>query len=434
MRNLFNIEKKWKFNVDKDESALGKVSHSETYIGVKAGMRIGDVGVRFNDSDWRVLDLPHDRRAEVGFDSNTTAVHGSKVRENVCYRKTFEISEEYKDKHFTLVFEGISVFADIYFNGSFIGRSTSAYSETVLDITPRMHFGDFTNTIAVKVDGKECEGWWYEGTGIYRHVRLFAKDPLHIAHNGIWINPTLEKDGNWKVSAEIELENSAYTESGGFTVGVELFDKNGTSVKTVEMPFALDSDEKKTAKLETAIENPELWDVDSPVLYRVVVRIIKNGEIIDEDSTNFGFRSFYFDNDKGFFLNGRRVFLKGVCCHQDHAGVGVALPDSIQEMRIKILKESGVNAYRCAHNTPAKEILDACDKYGILVMDENRRFETSDDTLENLRTMIKRDRNHPSVFMWSVYNEEPLQGTEEGRKIFARLKSVVKNLFTHPLH
>ena len=428
MRTLFNIEKNWKFKVDEDNASVVGKSHTETYQGVKAGCTMGESGLRFDDDGWRVVDLPHDRRVEVGFDENTTAVHGSKIRENVWYRKTFELPEEYKDKHFTLVFEGISVFGEIYFNGSLAGRSTSAYSETVIDITPRVHFGNRANTIAVKVDGKSCEGWWYEGTGIYRHVRLFAKDLLHIAHNGLWVNPVKGDDGKWTVFAEVEAENSGYTASGDFTVSVELFDKNGESAGKAEKASSLEFDEKGIVRLEMDVEDPELWDVDDPTLYKAVARIIKSGEVLDEDSTDFGFRTFYFDNDKGFFLNGRHLFLKGVCCHQDHAGVGVALPDSIQDMRIKILKESGVNAYRCAHNTPAKEILNACDKYGVLVMDENRRFEANDETITNIRTMVKRDRNHPSVIMWSIYNEENLQGTEEGRKIYARLKSVVKKL------
>ena len=251
---------------------------------------------------------------------------------------------------------------------------------------------------------------------------------LHIAHNGLWINPIKNDDGSWTVNAEVEVENSAYTESGEFTVRVALLDKNGNAVAEAETPFSLDFYEKKSAKLSLSVEAPTLWDVDDPTLYKAIVSIVKDGEAIDEDSTKFGFRTFYFDNEKGFFLNDRHLFLKGVCCHQDHAGVGVALPDSIHDMRIKILKESGVNAYRCAHNTPAKEILDACDKYGVLVMDENRRFEANDETVKNICTMVKRDRNHPSVIMWSIYNEEFLQGTEEGRKIYARLKSIVKKL------
>ncbi|MBP3332591.1 MAG: DUF4982 domain-containing protein [Clostridia bacterium] len=429
MRTLFNVERNWKFKVADDiSSSSGGLSHTETYTSVKTGYLSGEAGLRYNDDDWRTVDLPHDRRVEVGFDESTTAAHGSKIRENVWYRKTFEIPEEFKNKHFTLVFEGISVFANIYFNGSFAGRSTSAYSETVLDLTPRMKFGKLSNTLAVEVDGKSCEGWWYEGTGIYRHVRLYAKELLHIAHNGVWINPVKGDDGKWTVFAEIEAENSDYTESGEFTVEVELIDKNGNTVAKASKTDSLDFDEAKAVKLEIPAKDPELWDVDSPTLYKAVTRIIRGGELLDEEVTSFGFRSFYFDNDKGFFLNGRRLLLKGVCCHQDHAGVGVALPDSIHEMRIQTLKEYGVNAYRCAHNIPAKEILDACDKYGLVVMDENRRFETDSDTILNVRTMVKRDRNHPSVILWSLFNEEKIQGSDESRTIYARLKSIVKKL------
>jgi len=429
MRTIFNAEKDWKFKVDDEtaEKTVG-VSHSDIYGANQAGRVPGAAGFYCNDDDWQILDLPHDRRVEVGFDENTAAVHGSKVRENVWYRKTFDMPEEYKGKHFTFVFEGISVFANIYFNGSLAGRSTSAYSETAIDVTPRMRFGKNFNTISVEIDGKSCEGWWYEGTGIYRHVRLYVKEMLHIAHNGLWINPIKNDDGSWTVNTEVEVENSAYTESGDFTVSVELFDKCGKSVAIADKVSLLSGDEKGSIKLKMMVDAPELWDVDSPILYKAVARIYRDGELLDEDSANFGFRTIFFDRDNGFFLNGRSVFINGVCCHQDHAGVGVAVPDSIQEMRIKILKDAGVNAYRCAHNMHAKEILDACDKYGLLVMDENRHFEANEETLTNLRTMVKRDRNHPSVIMWSLYNEEGIQGTEESGAIFAKMKSAVKKL------
>ncbi len=431
MRTFFNADRSWKFSVDDEttEKTVG-VSHSEIYGANSAGRAPGAAGFSCNDDDWRTVDLPHDRRVEVGFDENTAAVHGSKIRENVWYRKTFDMPAEYKGKHFTLVFEGISVYANIYFNGSLAGRSTSAYSETALDITPRMRFGKTSNTISVEVDGKRCEGWWYEGTGIYRHVRLYAKEMLHIAHNGLWINPVKGDDGKWTVFAEIEAENSAYTESGDFTVEVELFDKNGVSVARAQRLSSLGGDEKSAVMLEIDVEDPDLWDIDDPCLYKAVARIYRGGELLDEDSTPFGFRTFYFDRDKGFFLNGRSAFINGVCCHQDHAGVGVAVPDSIQDMRIKILKDAGVNAYRCAHNMHAKEILDACDRYGLLVMDENRKFEANEETLVNVHTMVKRDRNHPSIIMWSLYNEEGIQGTEESGAIFAKMKSVIRKLDT----
>ncbi|MBE6607266.1 MAG: glycoside hydrolase family 2 protein [Ruminococcaceae bacterium] len=429
MRTLFNADKNWKFKaVDDTNIENGANSHAEIYSSVKTGAAHGEAGFKYNDDDWRIVDLPHDRRVEVGFDDSTPPSHGSKIRENVWYRKSFEMPTEYINKHFTLVFEGISVFSNIYFNGSLAGRSTSAYSETVLDITPRVKFGKSANLISVEVDGKSCEGWWYEGTGIYRHVKLYAKELLHIAHNGLWINP-VKGDGNkWSVFAEIEVENSAYTPSGEFTVEVELFDRYGESVAVAKKNNSMDFDETKTVKLEMTVEDPDIWDINEPNLYKAFARIYRENELLDEDSTNFGFRTFYFDNEKGFFLNGRHILLKGVCCHQDHAGVGVAVPDSIQDMRIQILKEWGVNAYRCAHNIPAREILDACDKYGILVMDENRRFEANDDTLLNIRTMVKRDRNHPSVIMWSIFNEEAIQGSEESSTLYARLKSAIKKL------
>ena len=428
MRKVLSVDKEWRLLVESTAVKEASLTHSQAYAGIKAGGMRGYAGVGYNDDAWRRVNLPHDAKVEAEFsETEGGSVHGGKKNEEYWYRKSFVMPEEYRDKHFTLVFEGISPYAEIFINGSRIETSISAYAESVLDITPRMHFGSKPNVIAVYVDGRKYEGWWYEGAGIYRHTKLYIKEMLHIAHNGLYVSPVKNEDGTWTVNAEVEVENSAYKEDS-FGVEVVLFDKDGAEIGKASAKGNVESDKSVMVKMQLPVEKPELWDVDNPVLYRAVCRVVKDGEAIDEEAVSFGFRTFNFDPDKGFSLNGKRMKLKGVCAHQDHAGVGVALPDSIHYYRIALLKEMGVNAYRCAHNWPAKEILDACDRLGVLVMDENRRFETMDKNIQILRTMIKRDRNHPSIIMWSMYNEENLQGTDEGHRIFCKLRSEVEKL------
>jgi beta-galactosidase len=252
---------------------------------------------------------------------------------------------------------------------------------------------------------------------------------MHIAHNGIFGKPVLKKGtkNSWTVEVETTLENSDYARNTA-AVRASVYDGETLVASHTEENIAVDGDTQRTILQKLSVSRPERWDVDNPKLYTLTVEVLKNGECVDSETTRIGFRTFSIDAEKGFFLNGRPLKIKGTCNHQDHAGVGVGVPDSVQYYRIKRLKEMGTNAYRCAHNLPAKEILDACDEIGLIVMDENRRFESRTEVLEYLDIMVKRDRNHPSVIFWSLFNEEPLQNTEEGAKIFRRMKSRVLKL------
>lgn len=427
-RTFFNMDKRWKFHLG-DLLSGENNSHADSYASCKAGGTKGAPADDFDDNDWRDVDLPHDYLIETPFDAQNRLSHGYKFRDNAWYRKQFTMDESLRGQHFLLCFDGLAVTAEIYFNGSLIARTGSAYAEFSMDITDRIHFGAQVNTLAVFIDGLTTEGWWYEGAGIYRHVRLFAKDPLHIAHNGLWIKPVLTPgtENDWTVECAITAENSAYEEDE-FTVRTTLYDGEEMVAQGTAGRCLIDSDATAVAKHLLTVKNPHRWDVDDPHLYRAVVELLHDGRVIDRDETRIGFRTIAASVEEGFLLNGRKLLLKGTCNHQDHAGVGVAVPDSIQYYRVRRLKEMGTNAYRCSHNMPSRAILDACDELGLVVMDENRRFESRPEVLEHLRTMVLRDRNHPCVVMYSLFNEEPLQISEEGKRIYKRMKSTVKKL------
>ena len=426
MRHEYYLDREWRF-LPGDGMTEAQKTHSDSYNSSKAGGERGIPSMSFDDSEWRMLNLPHDYLTETEFAKENLISHGYKTRHNAWYRKSFRLPAEFDGKHIFLSFEGIAVTARVYLNGSLMGRSFSAYAPLDIDITDRAFFGERVNTLVVYVDGLTTEGWWYEGAGIYRHVKLFVKEPLHIAHDGLWIKPVLRDNGNWDVVCEATAENSAYKPQS-FSIRTQLFDGETCIAEGVSDTFTCPADEKKAVSHVLSVQNPTLWDVDNPKLYTARVTLYSGETVLDEDTTRIGFRTFTADKDKGFFLNGKPIKLKGTCNHQDHAGVGVAVPDAIQYYRIRRLKDMGTNAYRCAHNMPSKAILDACDELGMLVMDENRRFESRPEVLGHVESMIRRDRNHPSVVFWSLFNEEPLQGTHEGGNIYRRMRSLVRKL------
>jgi beta-galactosidase len=281
------------------------------------------------------------------------------------------------------------------------------------------------NTIAVQVDAVAQEGWWYEGAGIYRHVWLVKRNPVHIETDGIYANPARGDHGKWSIPIEAMLYSSG---SAPANVEVEstLVDPGGKELASGDTRATVDPLKETLARVQLTIDSPKLWSTDEPTLYSIRTVVKRDGVALDDVATTIGFRTIRFDPDKGLFLNDKPVKLLGTCNHQDVAGVGVAVPDSIWDFRIKRLKEMGSNAYRCAHNAPAAEFLDAADRLGMLVMDENRNFGSSPEHLKQLDWMVRRDRNHPSVILWSVFNEEPSQGTEMGYEMVRRMSEKVK--------
>ncbi len=428
MRTVYNMDKAWLFLRGEGDEVIHK-THSDSYQAVKAGNMGGCAARQCDVSNWRELDLPHDYLSESSFSPEYLHSHGYRERCNAWYRKSFTLDKSLEGKQLYLCFEGTAVNAEFYFNGSLMARSFSAYTETVFDITERAYTDGRPNVLAVHINGLTFEGWWYEGAGIYRHVKLFAKEKLHIAHNGIFAKPVLKKNtkNSWLIDLETELENSDYTKRNA-CVNVKVYDHGTLVAENTSKNTDVDFTSKAVVKQQLSVGKVHRWDIDDPYLYDVVFTVIENGEETDSDSCRIGFRTIRVDAETGFWLNEKNIKIKGTCNHQDHAGVGVAIPDTLQYYRIKRLKEMGTNGYRCSHNLPAKEVLDACDELGLIVMDENRRFETRTEVLDYVETMVKRDRNHPSVVFWSLFNEEPLQNSEEGAKIFKRMRSVVEHL------
>lgn len=425
-REVLSLDKGWRFHKGDIPFPVIK-GHNETYRHTKAGRADGAASANYDDSSWRVLDLPHDWAVEGRVDSTANLSQGYYHRGFGWYRRKFRLSPEDKGKHLELQFDGISTHATIWVNGTVLHRNWCGYTSMYIDITPYATYGDNLNTIAVRVDANAQEGWWYEGAGIYRHTWLVKRSPLHIATDGVFAQPIKKENGQWEIPAEISLYNSGKLPAEG-EVEISLYSPEGVKVTSGKKSIKVAALYENIANLTLAVTDPELWSVETPTLYKVKTVVSQNGKKTDEVVTNCGFRTIRFDANTGFWLNDKNIKIKGVCNHQDHAGVGVAIPDALWEFRLRKLKEMGVNAYRAAHNPTSKEFMQMCDSMGILVFDENRLFNTSPEYQRQLEWLVRRDRNCPSVILWSVFNEEPMQGTENGYEMVRRMNSYVKKL------
>lgn len=276
------------------------------------------------------------------------------------------------------------------------------------------------------MDNREFEAWWYEGAGIYRHVWMIKTAPVCLDTWGIYINAHERENGLWKVDVQADIRSILYSTSN-ISLKMQLLDKDGNCCSETTMHLTAQARTATTATTQMSVTKPHLWSIDQPNLYTMRAILSKNGKEIDQVDTSFGFRTLNF-TPEGLLLNGNPLKLKGVCAHEDHANLGVAVPDDVREYRMRLLKSIGCNAYRCSHNPPTPEVLDLCDRLGILVMDENRWFDSSEEGLKQLTSMIKRDRNHPSVIIWSMANEEPLQGTERGQAIMRSMRFTARKL------
>ena len=369
------------------------------------------------NAEWTPVSLPHDWVVDLPFAKEASHSHGYKTvgykypETSVgWYRKEFDVPAEDKGKHFVLQFDGIFRDARIWVNGFYLGSEPSGYKTQVYDISEYLNYGG-PNVVAVRADATLEEGWFYEGGGIYRNVWLEKSDPLHVAPFGTFVYADMQTPyDEITVNVETTVDNKGNTPAS-YKVRSRLIGPDGKETVLPESPeMTLLGKESGVSKASVRLVDPVLWDIQAPAMYKVVTEVVKDGKVVDTDETMTGFRDICFDADKGFFINGRSVKLKGVNMHQDHPGVGAGIPDALQAYRLKELKKYGVNAYRSSHNPISPAMLEACDTLGILVIDENRLTGINDYQIGQLKSMIERDRSHPSVILWSVGNEE--WGTE----------------------
>ncbi len=428
-RTRVSLDKDWRFKLAAGELLAGY----ETWTKA-ADFRQGVPARSFDDSaeGWRQIDLPHDFVIEGEFIAEEHFVakelkvhhttHGSRPGGVGWYRKRFNVEAAAEGKRVYLYFDGVYRDARVYLNEFFVGRHASGYTSAWYDVTDVIEYGG-ENLLVVRADATRPEGWFYEGGGIYRHVWLVETHAVHVLPWGTFVSSDVDlKAGRAVVKVRTEVGNRL-SRAVTAKVTARLRDAEGREVGKAVMDVPLAAGGEALCVLEIAVEHPRLWGIDTPYLYTVESLVEVDGVTVDECRTTTGIRHIRFDAERGFFLNGRAVKIKGVCCHQDHAGVGVAVPDGLQEFRLQRLKEMGCNAYRCAHHPPTPELLDAADRLGMLVMDENRRLCSSREGLADLESMIRRDRNHPSVIMWSIGNEEGhVQWTKQSVRLVRTLQ------------
>jgi len=426
-REKINFDRDWKFRLGHAADPAKDFNFKVANIFSKSGKAEGTaIDPKFDDKDWRALDLPHDWAVELPFENSPNfdvMAHGYKPIGGLFpqnsvgwYRKSFTIAKSDSGQRFAIQFDGVFRDAMVWVNGFYLGTNQSGYLGMNYDITDYINF-DKSNVIVVRVDATQYEGWFYEGVGIYRHVWLQHYNNLHIAQDGVFVFTDV-KGNSATVFAETTIENQTLAKAGCMVETVILDQDGNRLTQSAAQPISWVVNEKKLVKQQVTLKSPRLWSLEDPYQYRVV-SILKSGtKILDQLTTKFGVRTIQIDAAKGVILNGKNIKIKGVNCHQDHAGVGSALPDYLQYYRIELLKQLGVNAYRTSHNAPTPELLEACDSLGMLVLDETRLLNSGPEYMGQFDRLIRRDRNHPSVFMWSIGNEEGyIQQNSVGKRL-----------------
>jgi beta-galactosidase len=381
---------------------------------------------KFDDSKWRTLNLPHDWGVELPFvrdeeqNSHGFKPLGRRYPETSVgwYRRTFEIPASDLGRRVSLEFDGAFRSVLVFVNGCFVGRNDNGYAPFIFDLTDFLSYGA-KDYIVLRVDASFGDGWFYEGAGIYRHVWLTKTDALHLGKWDSTVRPSVNGDSATLSLATVVKNEGKQTQSA--KVSWKVIDAAGKTLASAESPAqAIDVDGSQTFNATAQLASPALWSVDTPNMYSTIVTVESDGRVRDAERVSFGVRTAVFDADKGFFLNGKSLKIQGTCNHQDHAGVGAALPDRLQWFRLAVLREMGGNAVRTSHNMPTPEWVDACDRMGMMMMCETRQMSSSNEGLAQLETMVKRYRNSPSIILWSIGNEEfTLQSemAEQGAKI-----------------
>ncbi|MFN7928955.1 MAG: beta-galactosidase GalA [Blastocatellia bacterium] len=400
----------------------------------KTGEFLAPSHTAFDDSDWMPVDLPHDWVIGLPFknDPNLASKGSYPVGRDYpetsvgWFRRVFDVPATDAGKRLSLEFDGSYRETMVVLNGYYIGRHSGGYDPFSFDVTDFVLPG-VPNVLLVRVDATLSDGWFYEGAGLYRHVWLVKTAPVHVKKWGTLATAKVQA-GQAAVTIRTEIENQSKAVAN-VRVTSTLLDPAGKTVgKTISQPAAIAEFDERTYEQQVVVKQPALWSLEERNLYKLVTEVEAGGTITDRYETRFGIRELKFDPDNGFFLNGKAVKIKGTCNHQDHAGLGVALPDAVQRFRVRKLQEMGCNALRTSHNPPTPELLDACDELGMLVLDETRMLSSNPDGLAQFENMIRRDGNHPSVFIWSMGNEESISITETGLKLLTSMKRTALKL------
>lgn len=435
-REHIRMDDGWRFAFGHPYDTKKDFDNGTSYFSYLAKASYGDGAASpgFDDRSWRKLDLPHDWAVEQPFDSKGSLSHGSKaIGRNFpeasigWYRKTFYIPQSDLGRNISIAFDGVFRNSIVWVNGHYLGTEPSGYLGFSYNITDYLNYGG-ENVIAVRADATMEEGWFYEGAGIYRHVWLNKTAPLHVAENGTFVTSNV-KSASAEITGRVTILNEEKF-ARSFDMVQTIIDPNGKTIASERIKnLSLLSYQENNFSNTLPVTNPVLWSLEEPYLYKLVTTIVNGETLIDEYETTFGIRTIRFDANEGFFLNDKHVKIKGTNNHQDHAGVGAAIPDALQDFRIKTLKDFGCNAYRCSHNPPTPELLDACDRLGMLVIDENRLLGTTTTHFNDVKRLIERDRNHPSIISWSIANEEwSIEGNSKGARIASTLQAYTKSL------
>ena len=389
---------------------------------------------KFDDASWQEVQIPHDWVPTLPYVAEASHSHGYKTvgwkypETSVgWYRKILTIGEEDFGKHLLLRFDGIFRNAQVWFNGFYMGTEPSGYVTQLYDITPYVNYGG-DNLICVRADASLEEGWFYEGAGIYRDVWLEKSAEVSVAPFGTFVYAQLQAPYTEAVlTIETDVQNSGLT-AQQCEISQRLLDASGHEItKSPTASLSLKAKQTSGTKQTMTVSQPHLWSTTDPYLYQVETTVSVEGKVVDVYTTTTGIRDIAFDAQRGFLLNGEPLKLKGVNLHQDHAGVGAAIPDALQAWRIQQLKKFGCNAYRASHNPMTPALLDVCDREGILVIDENRLMGINEEHLRLLERMIKRDRNHPSIILWSDGNEEwGLENTIQGTRVAESMREYTR--------
>jgi beta-galactosidase len=390
----------------------------------------------FDDSSWRILDIPHDWAIEGAFDPKYNPHTGGLDIAGVgWYRKHFRVPATGRRRHYAIEFDGAMANARVFLNGRELGERPYGYIGFSFDLTPHLRLGEGDNVVAVRLAPEEDSSRWYPGAGLYRHVWLESTSDVHVARFGTFVTTPSVSDTRASVVIRTEVQNRG-AETAEVTLETALVDAEGRRVVHTASTHRVPPQASETTEVPLELAKPRRWDIDDPYLY-TVRSVVRDGQrILDEHITSFGVRTLRFDKSEGFLLNGRRLKLRGVCLHHDLGALGTAVNERAIERQLRLMKAMGANAVRTSHNPPAPELLDQCDRLGLLVMDEafdmwrkpkvkngySKHFDRWGEI--DLRDMIRRDRNHPSVILWSIGNEIPEQTEPDGWKLAERLTHI----------